>query len=69
MSLSNDQKPPKNYLVNDQAQGIIIDIMRYADARLNQSFEYRLYPWSRAYRNTLEAKGGLIGLSRNALDQ
>ena len=61
----NDEKPPKNYLENDQPIGILIEIMQYADQRLPQSFEYRLYPWNRAYRNTLEAKGGLIGLSMN----
>lgn len=61
----NDQKPPKNYLMNDAPLGINIDIMQYVSQKLSQPFEYELYPWKRAYRETLEAKGGLIGMSKN----
>lgn len=59
----NAKKPPKNYLQEGQPRGTIIAIMRYADERLPESFEYHLYPWERAYRNTLAEQGGLIGLS------
>lgn len=47
----------------DQPRGVLIDIMQYVDERIPQSFEYQLYPWQRAYKNALAARGGIIGLS------
>lgn len=61
----NDNKPPKNYLKKNKPKGILIEIMKYLDSELSQSFQYKLYPWKRAYRNALGCKGGIIGLSKN----
>jgi ABC-type amino acid transport substrate-binding protein len=61
----NDNKPPKYFLKNNEPRGILIETMKYLDSNLPQSFEYKLYPWKRAYSNALYGKGGIIGLSKN----
>lgn len=62
----NHEKPPKNYLINNQAEGILIEFMQYVDQDLDQSFEYRLFPWNRAYNNAISGQGGIIGLSKTS---
>lgn len=63
--LGNSKKPPKTYLRSDAPEGILIEIMRYMDDHLPQSFDYKLYPWKRAYQNALNGKGGIISFSKN----
>lgn len=59
----NKSKPPKYYLEDGKAKGILIDIMKYVDINLPSSFKFELYPWKRAYNYALHGKGGIIGLS------
>lgn len=61
----NDSKPPKYFIENNQPKGILIDIMKYVDTKLQESFSYKLYPWKRAYSKALRGDGGIIGLSKN----
>ena len=61
----NESKPPKYFLKEDTAKGILIEIMNYISKDINQDFEYKLQPWKRAYRNAINSKGGIIGLSKN----
>lgn len=63
--VGNEYKPPKYYLEDGKAKGILIDIMKYVDAELPSSFKYELYPWKRAYYYALHEKVGIIGLSKN----
>ena len=63
---ANHSKPPKVFLENKIPKGILVEIMRYVDQNLPQSFEYHFYPWKRAYQNALDGKGGVIGFSKNS---
>ena len=63
--LGNYDKPPKVYLDDGRASGILIDIMKHIDNELTDSFSYELYPWRRAYHHALNQHGGIIGLSFN----
>lgn len=63
--LGNDYKIPKIYNENGVPKGILVDIARYIDNRMdNYAFNIELYPWARAYRYAVEGKGGIIGLSK-----
>jgi len=64
--MGNYDKPPKYYLENKEAKGILIDIMKYVDQNMSHSFAYRLYPWKRAYINAINREGGIVGLSMNS---
>lgn len=64
--MGNYDKPPKIYLKDGNAKGVLIDIMNYIDQNLPQSFDYQLFPWKRAYRNALNEQGGIVGLSLNS---
>ncbi len=59
----NDYKVPKIYAADGEPKGILVDILHWADERMDHSFSIRLFPWARAYNNALEARGGIIGLS------
>jgi polar amino acid transport system substrate-binding protein len=59
----NSQKPPKYYLQDGEPRGILVAIMNYIDELLPEEFNIQLYPWTRAYRQALEGRGGIIGLS------
>lgn len=62
----NHKKPPKVYSDNGIPKGILIDIMKYVDSHLPESFEYKLYPWKRAFYSAKVGKGGIIGFSKNS---
>lgn len=64
--MGNYDKPPKIYLENGEAKGVLIDIMKYVDKNLPQTFTYQLFPWKRAYRNAENGEGGIVGLSMNS---
>ncbi|MGJ8681808.1 substrate-binding periplasmic protein, partial [Paraglaciecola sp.] len=61
----NENKAPKYYFEDKKAKGILIDIMRYVDSKLPETFNYELYPWKRALYYASQAKGGIIGFSKN----
>jgi len=60
----NETKMPKIWLENNQAEGILIEIMKYADSKLPENFEYELYPWARAFYNAENGFGGIVGISK-----
>jgi ABC-type amino acid transport substrate-binding protein len=62
--LGNDYKIPKIYNDNGKPKGILVDIMKYAEKKLDCRFTIRLYPWARAYLLATQGKGGLVGLSK-----
>ena len=64
--IGNHDHSPKVYMEDNKANGILIDIMKYVDQNSLHTFEYKLYPWKRAYENALNSKGGIIGLSMNS---
>lgn len=60
----NEARAPKVF--NDQngvAQGILVEIMRYVQQETGYRFNYRLYPWARAYKSAVNGEAGIIGLS------
>jgi polar amino acid transport system substrate-binding protein len=59
-------KSPKVYLEHGEAKCILIEIIKYVDQQMPQSFRYQLYPWKRAYRNAEVGFGGIIGFSMNS---
>lgn len=63
--VGNDYKIPKIYLDENVPKGILVDILHYADAEMEDyKFDLQLYPWARAYQIALDGKGGIIGLSK-----
>ncbi|MCP4120097.1 MAG: amino acid ABC transporter substrate-binding protein [Desulfobacteraceae bacterium] len=64
--LGNDYKIPKIYNDNGKPKGILVDIMKYAEKKLDCRFTIKLYPWARAYLLATQGKGGLIGLSKTS---
>jgi ABC-type amino acid transport substrate-binding protein len=63
---ANAMKPPKTYLAKGEEQGVLIEIMKFMDQQLPQSFTYKLYPWKRACYQSASGKGGIIGFSMNS---
>jgi ABC-type amino acid transport substrate-binding protein len=62
----NANKYPKVYLENNQAKGILVDMMRYIGKEVDCDFHFRLMPWKRAYLNMTNGKGLIIGLSKTS---
>lgn len=64
--LGNDYKIPKIYLDEQgRPSGILIDIARHIDRNMpGYHFDFRLFPWARAYAMAGEGQGGIIGLSK-----
>ena len=63
--VGNKAKPPKVFLKDKLPQGILIEILKYADEKLPQEFKYRLFPWQRAYYKAQKENVGIIGISKN----
>ncbi len=62
----NNYKIPKIYSKNGIPKGILINIAKYIDQQMsNYTFNYKLYPWARAYESAEQGLGGIIGLSKN----
>lgn len=62
--VGNNYSPPKIYAEGDQAQGMLVDILRYADAAMpGHRLNLHLYPWARAYKMAESGQAGVIGLS------
>lgn len=65
--LGSDYNSPKIYGEDLLSKGILVDIVKYIDGQMgNHTFNIELYPWARAYRMALAAKGGIIGLSKTS---
>ncbi|WP_338668176.1 substrate-binding periplasmic protein [Pseudodesulfovibrio methanolicus] len=61
----NDSKPPKSWMENGRAKGILVDILHEVETRSGLTVDLRLMPWKRAYLNAMDARGGIFGLSKN----
>ncbi|MEZ7196600.1 substrate-binding periplasmic protein [Pseudodesulfovibrio karagichevae] len=61
----NDSKPPKSWMEDGCAKGILVDILHEIEARSGLVFDIRLMPWKRAYLSALDDRGGIFGLSKN----
>lgn len=60
----NERKPPKNWVEDKKARGIIVDMMRWISKESGQEFNFDFYPWKRAYKLASAGKGGIIGFSK-----
>lgn len=60
----NAIKPPKTWDESGSPKGILIDIIREIEKRTDLEFDIQMRPWARAYKNALEAQGGIYGLSK-----
>ncbi|MGF1741933.1 transporter substrate-binding domain-containing protein [Vibrio profundum] len=60
----NQNKPPKIYLENSDAKGILVDILAQVEDETGERFDIKLYPWARAYNYAKHAQGGIVGLSK-----
>ncbi len=60
-----DAKPPKDWIENGKARGILVDMIRYAQKEIGYNLPIKLYPWQRAYNNALNGQGAIVGLSKN----
>lgn len=63
--VGNNAKPPKVFQSKAGPNGILIEILKYADPKLKQNFNYQLFPWKRAYYKAQKEKVGIIGISKN----
>lgn len=65
--VGNNYSVPKIYAEADEPRGMLVDILRYADAAMPaHSFTLHLYPWARAYWMAEDAQAGIVGLSWTA---
>jgi len=62
--LGNANKYPKVYQEHGEAQGILVDMMRYVGEQIQCDFTFRLSSWKRAYVDMLNGDGLIIGLSK-----
>ena len=59
----NQAKPPKYWLEDGQAKGILVDMTKHLGDAMNCEFYISLLPWKRAYVSAEKGLGGIIGLS------
>jgi len=65
--VGNNYAVPKIYAEAGQAKGMLVDILRYADAAMPEhNIVVHLYPWARAYRMAESGQAGIVGLSWTA---
>lgn len=59
-----DYSVPKMYREEAASKGILVDILNYVSKKLPETeFRIELAPWARAYKNAVQGKGGIVGLS------
>lgn len=63
--VGNENKYPKIYNDNENAKGILVDILKYIEVKSSLDFNIRLYPWKRAYDMAQKGEAAIIGLSKN----
>lgn len=62
--VGNNYAAPKIYAEAGEPRGMLVDILRYADAALpRHNIVAHLYPWARAYRMAENGQAGIVGLS------
>ncbi|SDI13537.1 ABC-type amino acid transport substrate-binding protein [Pseudomonas benzenivorans] len=65
--VGNNYSVPKIYAEAGQPQGMLVDILRYADAAMPEhNIVVHLYPWARAYWMAESGQAGIVGLSWTA---
>lgn len=63
----NEARAPKIFNDADgNASGVLIEIMKYVAQETGAKFSYKLYPFARAYDQTVKGNMGIIGLSVTA---
>jgi len=63
----NEGKGPKIYRdAQGHSKGMLVDILRYLEAKLGATFQIDLQSWARAYHLSLAGKNRLVGLSKNS---
>ena len=62
----NEARAPKVFLDGGKPSGILVDITHYIEKELKLTFNIQLYPFNRAYRDAVDGKSGIIGLSRTS---
>ena len=61
----NEARPPKIHSEEGTPRGILVEILHFIQKETKQDFNLKLYPFSRAYKDALDGKAGIIGLSRS----
>lgn len=65
--VGNNYSAPKIHAEGGQPRGILVDILRYADAAMPEhNLIVHLYPWARAYWMAESGQAGVVGLSWTA---
>ena len=65
--VGNNYSVPKIYAEAGQPRGMLVDILRYADAAMPEhNIVVHLYPWARAYWMAESGQAGIVGLSWTA---
>jgi len=62
----NDSRPPK--IFNDAGgnpNGVLVEIMKFVGKETGDKYNFKLYPWARAYDNATKGAIAIIGLSKN----
>lgn len=63
----DENYPPVIYLdAQQQPAGVLIDVLQQFERATGEQLDLQLYPWKRAYVSAEYAKGGVIGVSKNA---
>ena len=61
----NEARPPKIFLdENKKPSGILVDVTKLLMKSININVTFELFPWKRAYSETLSGKYGIIGISK-----
>jgi polar amino acid transport system substrate-binding protein len=60
----NEYKPPKIYVEDGKAKGILPEILAAIVKESDLSLPLELLPWKRAYKEASVARGAIIGLSK-----
>mgnify|MGYP000123480418 CR=1 FL=1 len=63
--VGNYDKAPKISSQRGYPEGILVEILKYAEQRMSHRFNIELYPWARSYKTAMGCKEntGIIGLS------
>jgi len=62
----NETRPPKVF--NDpagNANGVLVEIMKFVGKETGDKYNFKLFPWARAYDTALKGEMAIIGLSKN----
>jgi len=61
---ANQNMKPKIYIEDGKPAGILVEMMSFIAQDINCQFNYKFSTWARAYKNMLNGKGAVIGISK-----